>query len=387
MTQAHARAMLTILAVTACTTQPSEPKAHHGDIIYVVGESPVIIVVDPRAGRVLAQPSAPAEVKISPVLSNDSSSLFFTQYDVHGGAIYSLTTAGFTIKRWLDLQPAEVPTGSLWVSGFEFAFAPGHDDLFALAGVVRDSVLPANTPCCLVVFDTISRSVKGSIGLGTFSGLTALPAGPVAPHGGLVALVYSAYDPAVVTWVAVVDPSTRRIVDSVAVPMPIPGVVEQAQSFVAAPGGRRIYILGWFGVYGYDLLTKQLIGFVNTSSSGMDFGAHLAVSPDGSRVYLTSVFEPTYGTPRPPTTVRVFDANLVEQEPLALVNQFGTRTPIFHDVLVSRDGALLYLLAGDRDFFGEGMDRVMVLNLRTREVTRVIPLGVYALAKLLLGHN
>jgi hypothetical protein len=322
------------------------------------------------------------------VLSNDSSTLFFTKFDADGGAIYSLTAPGFTLQRWLDLRPpADAPTGALWVSGFEFAFAPGHDELFGLGAVIRDSVFPADKPCCLVVFDTTSRSVKASIGLGAFSGLTALPAGPVAPDGGLVALVSSAYDPAILTWLAVVDPSTRTVIDSLVVPMPKPGMVEEAQSFIAAPGGRRIYILGWFGVYGYDLLTRQLIGFVDTSGSDIDFDPHLAVSPDGSTVYLTTVFEPPYGTPRPPTTVRVFDANLVEQAPIALVHQFGTRTPIFHDVLVSRDGASLYFLAGNRDFFGEGMDRVMVLNLRTREVTRVIQLGVYAQARLLLGHH
>jgi hypothetical protein len=176
------------------------------------------------------------------------------------------------------------------------------------------------------------------------------------------------------------------VIDSLAVPMPNTGAIEVAQSLVVAPGGRRIYILGWFGVYGYDLLTRQLIGIVNTSASGLDFDPHLALSPDGGRAYLTTVFEPPYGTPRTPTTVRVFDENLVEQEPIALVHQFGARTPIFHDMLVSRDGASLYFLAGNRDFFGEGEDRIMVLNLRSREVTRVIPLGVYAQARILLGH-
>jgi hypothetical protein len=388
MSQSLARAALTTLAIAACATQPSEPRTSGRDLIYVIGENSEIFVVDPDAGGIVARPAAPAEFKFSPVLSNDSSTLFFTKLDADGGAIYALTAPGFTIQRWLDLKPpADAPASALWISGFEVAVAPGRDELFGYGRAVQDSVFPSDKPCCLVSFDTVSRSVTASIGLTAFSGLTALPAGPVAPAGGLAALVYSAYDSSILTWLAVVDPSAKKVIDSVAIPMPIGRVIERAQNIVAAPGGRRVYVLGWYGVYGYDLLTHQLIGFVNTSANDLDFGPHLAVSPDGSRVYFTTVFEAPYGTTRPPTTIRVFDANLVEQAPITLEHQFGSRTPIIHDLLVSRDGASLYFLAGNRDFFGEGMDRVMVLNLRRGEVTRVVQLGVYAQARLLLGHN
>ena len=111
ITHPFVRALLSTLAMAAaCTTQPSEPGAGSGDVVYVVGESASLFVVDPRAGRVLAEPSAPPELKLTPVLSNDSSTLFFTMYD-STSAIYSLTAPGFALQRLLDLTP---PQCSSW---------------------------------------------------------------------------------------------------------------------------------------------------------------------------------------------------------------------------------------------------------------------------------
>jgi hypothetical protein len=391
-TQPLIMALLIALIAASCSARSVEPLSQVRDVVYVVGESPTIFVVDPNAGRVLAQPSAPPGVKFSPALSGDSSTLFFTSYQP-ASAIYSLRAPDYTLNRWLDIQlpignpVVGAPIGSLWMSGFEIAFAPGRDELFGSGTPIGDSVVAAETPCCLVVFDTLSRKVKASISVGGFKGLTTLPAGPIAPSGGLIATVYSPYDRDVFTRLAVVDPTTRRAFDSLVVPRRGTSTVESVQSFVVAPGGRLVYILGWYGVYAFDLVTRQLAGFLDTSANDMDFGPHLAVSPDASTVYLTTVFETPYGTTRPPTTIRVFDANLIEKAPIALAKQFGTRTPIFHDLVVSRDGRSLYLLAGNRDFFGEGTDRVMVLDLHSGRVTRVVDLGVYAQAQLLLGHD
>jgi len=141
-------------------------------------------------------------------------------------------------------------------------------------------------------------------------------------------------------------------------------------------------MIGFDGVYGYDLVTHRLFGSVSDKS----YDTHVAVSPDGSRVYITSVPFPVYGVAPAPNAVRVFDRNLVEQAPISFTRQFGDRTPVLRGVLVSRDNESLYLQAGDRDFFGEGMLRVLVLNLTTGSVTRIISTGVYGRATMILGH-
>jgi hypothetical protein len=396
MTRPSLLCLLALTTIAACS-QASASASSTRDVIYAFGESHSMFVLDPNSGRILAQPGPLPAEKYSPVLSSDSSTLFFAARDATGAAIYALDAHSFTVQRWLELKhPPNVPNDSLWITGGQLAVAPGGGDLYAGDGIVGNT--SNHRPSYIqrvAIIDTASRTVEGSLGPLYSRVLTALPAGPVAPRGALIAMIYSPYVRGILSWLVVIDPLTRTVIDSIAVPMPAGEIAGEPHDIVPAPDGRRVYLIGFQGIYGYDLVARQLFRRVDVAS----FDTHLAVSPDGSRVYLINNGTSTPGVvgrsafPAPPaapvpTTIRVFDASLVEQAPISLATPGNLRVPvlILHDIAVSRDNASLYLQAGNRKFFAEGMLRVLVVNLSTGKIAHVIPLGVWSRGMLVVGN-
>jgi hypothetical protein len=369
--------------MVACS-DASGPGSHTGDIIYVLGETHTVFVVDPRKGDILAAAGPVPEQLLSPVMSSDSSTLFFTGYGEGGAAIYAMHAGAFTVEPWYQLKfPPDVAAGSVWDMGGALAVAPGRGELYdgsALIGTLESGDTSASGR--VAIFDTASRSLKDSFGPISAGGLSALPPGPVAPAGGLIAYTFVGLDPVTLCSMIVIDPATRTVVDSIAVPRPPGAGSDYPRSIIVSPDGERVFLVGWYGIYGFDLVTRRLLGSVQT----MAYETRLAISPDATKVYLISNTIAVLDSPHPSTTIRVFDRDLSEEPPLTLGKQFGDRAPVLHDLIVSRDNRSLYLEAGNRDFFGQGMLRVLVLDLRTGLIVRATSLGVYGQGRMILGH-
>ncbi len=368
--------------LSACS-DPASPASHSRDIIYVLGETHNVFVVDPRAGRVLGAPGPVPEELLSPVMSSDSSTLYFTGYDNSSAGIYAVHSATFSVEQFYQLTfPPRVPTGAVWDFGGALAVAPGRPELYDGAALVGTLDLGDTTASGRVaIFDTASHTLQGSM-IMSVAALAALPAGPVASEGGLVGFTY--FGPATAPqWaLLVIDPATRTITDSLVVSPPAGASHDYPRSLTMSPDGKHAYVIGSEGIYDFDLVLRQLVGVVRTNA----YEPRLAISPDGARVYLIVNVAPDPGANAPPTTVRVFDANLNELPPLSFSGHFRGPPPILHDILVSRDNRSLYLEAGNRDFFGEGPLRVYVYDLSSGEFGLTTFLDAFGQGHIILGH-
>jgi len=141
-------------------------------------------------------------------------------------------------------------------------------------------------------------------------------------------------------------------------------------------------------------MTRRLVAFVSLPN----FDTDIAVSPDGSRVYVISnpssrihlLLSPRDRTESDSaatsTPIRVFDASLVELPSIPFAGQRAQRNRpvILHRIVVSRDNAWIYATAGNG--FREGKTRVLIINASTGRIAREIPLEVAGGLTLLVGR-
>jgi hypothetical protein len=390
--------LLSLLAAVGCS-QTSAPEAHSTDVLYVFGSGSTLFVVDPGTGSVVARPGPVPDGKRSPVFSPDSSTLYFEAGDASGSAIYALNTRTLGVQPWLQLRDIrQVPNHSLWIGGGELAVAPSGGNLYDGQALLIDSSSHSTALSQRVVaIDTASRTVGVSIGPIYSSDFVTLSAGPVAPHGALLALVSGRSPASTLGWIVVIDPATNSVVDSIALPRPNPSTFDAALHVVASPDGRHVYVTGFSGMYGYDLVTGQLVAALSFES----YDARIAVSPNGSKVYLISnplgvPIEIVGGNghphpqPLPPvasTVIRVFDANLVEQPAISFANVFSGRTKLrLRDAVVSRDGQSLYATGSNTSSYADGSLRVLIIKLSTGTIVHDISLGISGGGRLFVGH-
>lgn len=391
--------VLALLAGAGCS-QTFAPGPHSTDVLYLFGSGASIFVIDPATGNVVARPGPVPDGKRSPVFSADSSTLYFEAGDVNGSAIYALNTRTLGIEPWLHLRDIrQVPKDSLWIGGGELAVAPKGSSLYDGQALLIDSsgYQSLSNVQRVVAIDTASRTVRESLGPIYSAELVTLPAGPVAPNGELLALVPGRLRNSILGWLAVIDPATNTVTDSIALPMPAPNTFDEALHVVPSPDGRHVYVTGLNGMYGYDLLTRRLLVALSFPS----YDARIAVSPNGSTVYLISnpLGFPQQivgggGHPQPPslpplasTVIRVFDANLVEQTPISFAKLFSGRTKlVLRNAVVSRDNEWLYATGSNTTSYADGTLRVLIIKLSTGAIVHDLSLGISGQGRLFVGH-
>lgn len=97
-------------ALIACS-DASGPRTHGGDVIFALGgENNSVVVIDPGAGSVIGHSGPIPAYHLSSVFSSDSARLFFSAADSTGGAIYSLNTTTFALRRVIELSFFDTPT-------------------------------------------------------------------------------------------------------------------------------------------------------------------------------------------------------------------------------------------------------------------------------------
>jgi hypothetical protein len=408
MTRSFLLALVVFATSLACSHSVNvAPRAR--EMLYIFPDSPTLFVVDPSAGRVIAAPGPVPHGRLAPVFSSDSSTLFFAAGDSSEDGIFALDSRSLAIHRVLDLRHSSRRSAdSLKVFGALLAIAPNAAELYDGSAEVHDR--PGQYPEYtqrIAKIDATSGEVSVASDPLSIMSLTPLPAGPVAPKGALIVLPLGyPRDRTTLGWLVLFDPVSRKVLDSLAVPKYMPGtepadsvpyVTEYARSVVPAPDGRHVYVLGWDGIYGYDLVTRHLFAVVRAPS----YNGHLALSPDGRTVYFVEdvvlpspmIVSRAPAVPTPPVAapsskIRVFDASLVEGQSIPFGVQFAPKTPSTrpYAIAVSRDNMALYLTASTPGALGNGILHVLVLNLATGRIVHDIPLRVRGAATVFVGH-
>lgn len=374
--------------LAACSDAAGPFRGSREAVFAVGGEGSSIFVIDPAAGRVLARPGPLPWFKESPVISPDSSGLYFLSFDQNGAAIYAMDANTFRLQRWLaiDSPAARHTLDGLWLHGTIMGVSPAGGLLYIHAYSIDPAKNPPLDDGRLALIDMTTRRVASTIGpFDELHGTDVLPPGPVAPKGAIL-VVGSRLREQVpsLSWLFVIDPESRSVIDSVAVTPPNPGRGGTLSGVLASPDGRRVYLRGSNGtLYGYDLVARQVIGTAKLWGGG----SSLAISPDGEHLYSVDGGMPELFIPSS-DSVQVFDAaDLTALPSIFLGGQaaLNDTIPLVHNVTVSGDGKWLYLAAGGSHITGIPL-RLLVMDRETGVITRVIPMGETGRVGLVVVH-
>jgi hypothetical protein len=403
------RSAMVVLATSLACSRGTRVPPRSREVLYIFPDSPTLFVVDPASGRVIAAPGPVPHGRSAPVFSSDSSTLYFSAGDSSEDGIFALDSRSLTVHRVLDLRHSGFrKQDSLRIFGDLLATAPNSTELFDGTGMVHDR--PGQYPEYtqrIAAIDIVSGEVSIASDPLSVMSLTPLPAGEAAPKGGLIVLPLNLpIQRELLGWLMLYDPVAHAEIDSFPVPSYMPGtdapdtipyVTEYARRVVTAPDGRHVYVLGWNGIYGYDLVTRNLFAIVHAPS----YDGRLALSHDGTTIYfLEDIVRPvpmiaSRAPVRPPppaaaqpSRIRVFDAQLVEGTSIPFGAQFTPGFPSTrpYAIAVSGDDSMLYLTANTPGRPRPGNLHVLVLKLATGKIVRDISLHALGGAGVFVGH-
>lgn len=377
------------LGLVACSDAAGPFRGSREVIFGIGGDESTIFVIDPAAGRVLARPGPLPWFKMLPVLSPDSSTLYFLASDQTGSAIYTLDVNSLGLHRWLDVNspPAEHSLDGVWLHGSVMGITPDGEELYIHAYSTDPYRESAPLDDGRIAFiDIATRRVIGTVGpFEELSGTDVLPPGPLSPNGAILVVGSRKREQAPsLSWLFVIDPKSRSVVDSAAVTPPNPGPGGTLSGVLAAPDGRRIYLRDIHGtLYGYDLVEHQVFGRAKLWGGG----SALAISRDGERLYSVDGGRPAIFIPAS-DSVQVFDAADLSALPSVFLGgqaALNDRIPLVHDVAVSGDGKWLYLAEGGSRVTGIPL-RLLVMDRKTGVISRAILMGDTGIVDLIVMH-
>lgn len=350
-------ALLCLLAISAC--QDANAPGRRGRRVLIGGvEGPALPVVSPDEGSVITRLGPLPRVKNPWGVSSDTAELFFVASDS------VLELVGIDLRR-LKVSTREPVTaierrssiGLVRVGGNAVAITPdGHILLGGGMGV--DASLEG-----IVVLDRETHSPIAFLGpLRVIPwGLVPLPPGSAAPAGAILAV--GTRDRSQPNYVFMIDPETLALRDSFTLSK---GALRQA---LPAPDAQHVFVMTSDSIFKYDLVGHEVAARTARLGSG-----HLAISPDGSRLYL-----PDRGDGRDflgSGLLYVYDANLQELSPVDTRAASGGR-PEMQAAAVSADGHYVYISAGTGSrgpLFGPQSGQLLVVDAFAGQVLKVIPL-------------
>lgn len=373
-----------VLVLIACS-DASSPGTPKGDVIFAIGgENHEVVVVNPGTGTVIERPGPVPNNAYSPVLSSDSSTLYFSGSDSTVNAIYALSTASLSLRRVIDLAYIDTPIrpDSLLFIGDELAIAPGDPTLYDGSAISLELPQQAGLNRLIAAIDPAGGVVSWTIGPVPTYSVAGLPVGPAAGSGTLIAVGPPVID-GTFARIFIIGPGSSFPNQTMALPGSVPSDFAQPVTITPSGNGRLVYLSSASGaVFAYDLVSQAIVGSLHIGA----FAKHMAISPDGSRLYAVGGGDPSADPSL--RSIRVFDATLVEQPSISLEGQAALHdsVPPLEGLAVSRDGKSIYVAAGTSSTIGRAKDEIIVMTLATGAITHVVRLNQWGYLTLVVGR-
>jgi len=350
-----------------------------GETIIVSNQAPGLALVSAELARVVGRIQPIDAYKSSFARSPDSTTLYF----VGGSDLIALDTRSFDI-RWRERRISDGVRRFL-KDGIEIygvgatGVSPDGSRLFVSGAYL--GLAEAGVPSGIAVLDAGNRARAGFVDslFVIDNGLFALPPGPVAAGGAMVAVGRRLQRAKpFLDWLFVIDPLTLRIVDSAAVAPPVTGCCS-IDFAIPAKDGRHVYVSGSSTLYKFDLLTHQIVATARPTNG------FLTLSPDGQTLYVTDygIQVELPGSGR----ISVYSGDLEPQGYIDISESAAVNgaPPTTWHAAVSRDGSRLYVTSGTSHIagnFGEQPARLLIVDVVKRQLIKAVPLGDWSPADL-----
>lgn len=336
--QSRLIAMFMVLAVLGCTDGLGPPP--RGQVVFVTsGESNELLVVDGSSGRIARRIPLQDPVERGS-FSSDSSQLYLAEGLSTSGPLIALDTRSLQTEWTEQLSSPASPRLDRWdgvaVSAFG-AIRASRDGarLYVWPAVRADTVGIAS-------LDARTRNLiafgGGPLGL-EGDGLAMAPVGPGMSSDALLAVGRRAsHTLPLVDIILWLDSSTLAVMDSATV-VDVPGGRPcRLLGPALATDGHSLYMMcgSSLGLDKYDIRSHAVVARAQLRTLG-----YLAVSPDGSAVYLVQRAD----DPAAHATLSVYDSNLDLLATVPLPNIGGSPAQVV-DVSPNPAGTRLFVLAG-----------------------------------------
>jgi len=308
-------------------------------VLVTSGEEPELTVVDGSSGVVATRIPLGSATETA-AISGDGSTLFIAEGRAGPGDLIALNTRTLSVQ-WTEAQSTIQNVradrwGGIGVAAYTAIASSPNESALYLAPAFRADTLGA------AALDLSTRNLVASeLGVSPRErGFAVVAPNPAMPSGALlVGGRRNYYAVPAVGWLYVLDPLTLVMFDST-------GIIDTdpyGNRYLLLPtpdsSGRFLYIMALGatdGIFKYDFSSRRVV-----ASAPLGSGNAFALSPDGTRLYqpLRS------STPDGSASLLVYDSdlNLLATIPLPQIDGLPA---IVQDVAVSPDGSRVYITAG-----------------------------------------
>lgn len=378
MVRLGAIATCVVLAASGCA-DGSSPLPRGQAVFVTSSEANELLVLDGSSGRVARRVRLQDAVMLGS-FSSDSSQLYLAEGLSSTGPLIALNTTTLQTD-WTEAQSTLIsPRPNRWDGVAVYAFGA----LLASRDGTRLYVYPASRSDTLGIA-SLDASSRDLIAFGgqplalEANGLALVPTGAGVASDALLAVGQRITAAAPLAdslfWL---DPLTLAVRDSaelVDVPGGAPG---RLISPVVAPDGHFLYTINESSLRldKYDLISRMVVDRAPLQTDGL-----LAVSPDGSAVYLIQRTD----DPAAHATLSMYDSNLNLLATIALPD-IGHSPAHVADVTTNVDGTRVFVIAGTGSripLIGPPQSgHLVAVDPSTRKVVWDTPLNIWAPAQL-----